>query len=193
MDYGRCLKCGRRVKNRVYHKGLLIFICPRHLKGKRDKEISKYLDKLLKYGGKSSEKLYEDIVKNLSILDTKISTLSDRLSSWMKIINQRRLDEYRLSKDVDKLIDKVDLLIRLVDGLRGSIKLGDRYEDEISFLNRLLREYDGLHYTIEDGLAVVKLKSSIEPKKFRELNERLRDRGYVFDDKAYKWIKSLLK
>ncbi len=183
-EYGKCLECGRRVKNRVYHKGLLIYICPRHLKGKKNKEVIKYLDELLKYEGKTSGKLYEDILKNLSILDIKISMLYDKIDSWMKIINQKRLDEYNVNKNLERILLKIDSLIQTVNKV-------DANNNELSFLNNLLRKYNELHYRIEDGIIIIYLNNNLEPRKFKELNKKLKNKGYTYDHKTYKWIKSI--
>jgi len=184
-EYGRCIVCGRKVKNRVYHKGMLIYICPRHLKGKSKKEISKYLDNLLKYGGKSSEKLYEDILKSISILDTKISTLTDKVDVWMKIIGQKRLDDYKLGKNIERLMNMVSEIIEKGETNRSKPK------DKLTFLNNLIKEYPEVSYRIEEELATVRLKKNIDPNKFNKLSKMLRDRGYAYDEKLYKWVKSL--
>lgn len=190
VEYGRCIVCGRKVKNRVYHKGMLIYICPRHLKGKSKKEVSKYLDNILKYGGKSSEKLYEDISKSLSMLDMKISTLIDKIDTWMKIVGQKRLDDYKLSKNIEKLMNMVELLSAKINiESRENIS---KTSDELLFLNSLIKEYPEIHYRVENGLATIKLRKNIEPNRFNELNKMLRDNGYVYNEKMFKWIKSLL-
>jgi len=191
-EYGKCIVCGRKVKNRVYHKGLLIYICPRHLKGKSKKDVSKYLDNLLKYGGKSSEKLYEDILKSISILDNKISTLIDKIDVWMKIIGQKRLDDYKLGKNIEKLMNMVSEVKEDIEKEEASkIKYNEMPKDELLFLNNLIKEYPEVSYRIEDGLATVRLNKNIDPNKFDKLSKMLRNKGYVYDKKLYKWFKSL--
>jgi len=189
IEYGRCIVCGRRVKNRVYHKGLLIYICPRHLKGKDEKEISEYLDNLLKYGGKSSKEAYEDILKSISILDTKMSTLMDKIDVWMKIIGQKRLDDYKLSKNIERVMNMVSDVKEIIE--KGEYIGKEEAKDELTFLNNLIKEYPEVSYRIEDGLATIRLKKNIDHNRFNKLSKMLRDRGYVYDEKLYKWVKSL--
>jgi len=169
---------------------MLIYICPRHLKGKSKKEISKYLDSLLKYGGKSSEKLYEDILKSISILDTKISTLTDKIDVWMKIIGQKKLDDYKLGKNIEKLMNMVSEMKEFMG--KGEYIEREEPKDELTFLNNLIKEYPEVSYRIEDGLATIRLKKNIDPNRFNKLSKMLKDRGYVYDEKLYKWFKSLL-
>ena len=194
-EYGSCIVCGRKVKNRVYHKGMLIHICPRHLKSENKKEISEYLDNPIK--NKSKEvKQYDDMMKSLLIIKTKITTLSDKVKAWMDVIGQRRLEDYKISRDITKILNKIDELTEVVDETNRSLKMiqgnsknaGDY--DELRFLDRLLKEYDEVHYKIEDGIVIVYLKSDLESKRFKELSKRLRDRGYAYDHRAYRWVKS---
>jgi len=63
--------------------------------------------------------------------------------------------------------------------------------DELSFLNNLIIEYPEVSYRIEDGLATIRLKKNIDPNRFNKLSKMLRDKGYVYDNRLYKWIKSL--
>jgi len=187
-EYGRCIVCGRRVKNRVYHKGLLIYICPRHLKGRNKDEVSKYLDNLLKYGGKSSKEAYEDILKSILILDTKMSTLIDKIDVWTKIVGQKRLDDYKLGKNIEGLMNMVSDVKEIIE--KGETSRS-KPKDDLLFLNNLIKEYPEASYRIEDGLATVRLKKSIDPNRFNKLNKMLRNKGYAYDEKLYKWIKSL--
>ncbi len=48
-----------------------------------------------------------------------------------------------------------------------------------------------VHYKIEDGVITVHLEGSLESKKFRELNRRLLDRGYAYDYRMYRRVKSI--
>jgi len=58
-------------------------------------------------------------------------------------------------------------------------------EDELTFLNNLIKEYPEVSYRIEDGLAVVRLKN-INYNKFNKLSKMLKNMGYVYDDRLYK-------
>ena len=170
-EYGSCIVCGRKVKNRVYHKGMLIYICPRHLKSKNKKEISEYLDNLIKNKSKKA-KQYDDIMKSILIIENRMSALSDKVKAWMDVIGQRRLEDYKISKDIMRISDKIDGLSKAVDEVNRSLKAiqcnsknGDY--DELSFLNSLLKEYDVVHYKVEDGVITVYLDRNLELKKFR--------------------------
>ncbi len=78
---------------------------------------------------------------------------------------------------------------RSLKNVQDNSKNNENY-DELSFLNSLLNEYDMVHYRVEDGIITVYLERNLEPKKFRELNRKLRNRGYAYDRKIYRWIKS---
>jgi|GEM_PF-5887431 len=188
MDYGRCIVCGRRVKNRVIHRGYEFYICPRHLKGMSKRELSKYLDSLVKRD-KSSRELYDEVLKYLSIIDGKITTLSDKLDGWMNVFSQKRLDEYKSYKDYQKIISILQEISSKLDSLSRSNV--DEDSDELRFLNSLRREYEELHYEVKDGLITLYLERNIDRNRFRELNKKLLDRGYVYNKKMFKWIKTL--
>jgi len=147
----------------------------------------------LKYGGKSSEKLYEDILKSISILDTKISTFTDKIDVWTKIVGQKRLDDYKLSKNIEKLMNMVSKVKEAIEkGEANKSKPNEIPKDDLSFLNNLIKEYPEVSYRIEDGLATVRLNKNIDPNRFDKLSKMLMDKGYVYDKKLYKWVKSLL-
>ena len=63
--------------------------------------------------------------------------------------------------------------------------------DELTFLTNLKREYRELHYSIEDGFIKVWLDRNIEIDRFNKLNRKLLDRGYIYDKKTYKWMKTV--
>ena len=105
------------------------------------------------------------MMKSILIIEAKMSTLSDKVKTWMNMIGQRRLEDYKISKDIMRISGKID---------------------ELSFLNSLLRECDMVHYKVEDGIIMVYLDRNLELKKFRELNRRLLDRGYIYDHKTYR-------
>ncbi|HEW93912.1 MAG TPA: hypothetical protein ENF47_04325 [Thermoprotei archaeon] len=186
MDYGRCIVCGRRVKNKVIHRGYEFYICPRHVKGTSRKELSKYLDNLVKRD-KSSKELYDEVLKYLSIIDGKITTLSDKLDGWMNVFSQRRLDEYKSYKDYQKIISIPQEISSKLDNL---LNVDEDY-DELRFLNKLRRKYEELHYEVKDRLITLYLERNIDRNRFRELNKKLLDRGYIYNKKVFKWIKTL--
>jgi len=186
MDYGRCIVCGRRVKNKIIHRGYEFYICPRHLKGKSKKELSKYLDSLVKRD-RSSRELYNEVLKVLSIIDSKISTLNDKLDGWMNVFSQRRLDEYKSYKDYQRIVATLQEITSKLDSL---INVDEDY-DELKFLNKLRREYEELHYEVKDGLIAVYLEKNIDRSRFKELNSKLLQRGYVYDKKMFKWLKTV--
>ena len=193
-EYGSCIVCGRKVKNKVYHR-MIIHICPRHLKGKNKKEVSEYLDSLIKNRSKKA-KQYDEMMKSILIIEAKITTLSDKVKAWMDIIGQKRLEDYKISKDIMKMSGKIDELTKTVDEINRSLKTiqcnsknGDY--DELDFLNSLLKEYDMVHYKIEDGVITVYLERNLELKRFRELSKTLRNRGYAYDHRIYRWVKSI--
>jgi len=183
-EYGRCIVCGRRVKNRIFYRGMLIYICPRHVKGMKEKELHKYLDEIVK-GEKSSGLLYQDILKSLSMINSKISTLGDKLDTYMNIFSQKRLDEYKSYKDFQKIISKLDSILNTLNNFDREC------DDELSFLNNLVKEYSELHYHVEDGVITVYLERNIEFKRFRELDNKLRSRGYAYNKRVHKWIKTV--
>ena len=197
-EYSSCIVCGRKVKNRVYHRDMVIHICPRHLKGKNKKEVSEYLDSLIKNRSKKVRQ-YEDMMKSILIIENRMSTLSDEAKTWMDVIGQRRLEDYKISKDIIKLSSGIDELSKAIDEINRSLR-AIQYNprntgeyDKLNFLNSLLKEYDMVHYKVEDGIITVYLDRNLEPKKFRELNKRLRNRGYAYDHRTYKWVKSIFK
>jgi len=188
MNYGTCIVCGRKVKNRIFHKGTLIYICPRHIKGLKKDELSKFLDGLLKVDKRSSAQ-YKEIMKMLSILDGKISTLSDKISLLIKVVTQRKLNEYKVS-DVAKAIDTLSRAIsKLPQNQHTNIVKQD--SDDLTVLNQLTKKCSKLHYKIEDGIINAWLESGVDNKTFREIDEILRCRGYVYDRKTYRWMKTL--
>ena len=39
----------------------------------------------------------------------------DRIGSWMKIINRKKLDEYGINMNIEKMIDKLDNLSKVYE------------------------------------------------------------------------------
>jgi len=64
--------------------------------------------------------------------------------------------------------------------------------DELTFLNNLIKKYSEVSYRIEEELATVRLKKNIDYNRFDKLSKMLKDKGYVYDGRLYKWVKSLL-
>jgi len=188
MNYGTCIVCGRKVKNRIFHKDTLIYICPGHIKGLKKDELSKFLDDLLKVDKRSSAQ-YKEIMKMLSILDSKISTLSDKISALMKIAAQRKLDEYKINRDVSKTVEILDSIVKKISENQHINTMQD--SDDLTILSQLIKKCGKLHYKIEDGIVNVWLESGVDNKTFREIDETLRKKGYVYDRKMYRWMKTL--
>jgi len=189
MNYGTCIVCGRKIKNRIFHKGTLIYICPGHVKGMKKDELSKFLDDLLKVDKRSSEQ-YKELMKMLSILDSKISTLSDKISLLIKVVTQRKLDEYKVDRDTLKTLETLSNIIKKLSENQHSISI-KQDSDDLTVLNQLTKKCSKLHYKIEDGIIDIWLESGVDNKTFREIDKTLRRKGYVYDRKTYKWVKTL--
>lgn len=155
--YGSCIKCGRRVRNRVYYKGLNIYICPRHLKEGGLEEVAKSID-------------WGDIERRISIIESKIDTIIDKVDSLARMVSQRRLDYYRIYKAIEDSRGK------------GGC--------EIEILEELRRRYP-LHYRVEDGIITVHIDAGIKQGEFNKLNDTLTKRGYKYRKDTYKWIKTI--
>ena len=176
-EYGSCIVCGRKVKNRVYHRDAYPYMS-KAFEGKNKKEISEYLDSLIK--DKSKEvKQYDGMMKSLLIIETRVTTLSDKVKAWMDVTGQRRLEDYKISRNIMKISNKIDGLTEAVYEMNRSLKIvqgnsknAENY-DELNFLNSLLKEYDIVHYKVEDGIIIVYLENNLEPKKFKDLNKKL--------------------
>ncbi len=135
-------------------------------------------------------------MKSILIIENKMNTLSDKVKAWMDGIGQRHLEDYKISKDIMRISNKIDELTKAVDEINRSLKTiqcnskNSGNYNELNFLNSLLKEYDEVHYKIEDGVITVYLDKNLELKKLRELSKRLRNRGYAYDHRIYKWVKS---
>ncbi len=120
-EYGSCIVCECKVKNKVYYKGMVIHICPRHLKGKSKKKVSEYLDSLIKNKSKKARQ-YDDTMKSILIIENRMSTLPDKVKAWIDVIGQRRLEDYRISKDIMRMSGKIDELSKSVDEINRGLE-----------------------------------------------------------------------